>query len=290
MTHKLFKLSNNHISIQVKSLGAELCSLIKGDLEYLWQADVKYWGRHAPILFPIVGKLIDDEYIYEDKIYKMSQHGFARDCDFELMEQSENSLSFKLTQNQETLEKYPFNFELIISYELIEKSLKISYEVTNKTNVLMPFSIGAHPAFNWPLEKDIRKENYYFEFKDTKNIELLPLTLKGIDSNSKTLYLDENKLSLSEELFKDDALILKDLDNKSITLKSFYSDRFIKMIFDDFEYLGLWSKPSGAPFVCIEPWNGIADFIGHDKNILNKKGIKTLKSNESFKSSYYIEI
>ncbi len=287
MTHKLF---NDYIEIQIKSKGAELCSLKKENLEYLWQGDEKFWARHAPVLFPIVGKLIDDEYILNDKTYKMYQHGFARDCDFELIKKTENSLSFKLTQSNQTLEKYPFNFELYISYALLQNKVKISYEVKNNSDETMPFSIGAHPAFNWPLEDEIKKENYYFGFENTNKLELLPLTSQGIDSKTKTIFLDENKLPINEELFKNDALIVKDLKNKTITLKSFYSDRFIKMSFPNFEYLGLWSKPSGAPFVCIEPWHGIADFIEHDKKIENKKGIKILKKDEIFRSKYYIEI
>lgn len=293
MTHEI---SNNHIKIEVKSKGAELCSLKKTNesLEYIWQADAKYWNRHAPILFPIVGKLIDDEYVYEKNNYSLSQHGFARDCDFELVSQTSDTLCFKLSENESTLEKYPFYFDLFISYKLIENRLKVSYELRNNSKKTMYFSIGAHPAFNWPLkntpDESSHKDEYYFEFDDTNNLERLPLTNMGIKKEIQNIKLEENKLYINEELFKDDALVIQNLKNKTITLKNNIDNRYIKMDFEGFEYLGLWSKPSGADFVCIEPWHGVADFIGHDKNIKNKIGMKSLGKNEVFESEYYIEI
>ncbi|MEN8717358.1 MAG: aldose 1-epimerase family protein [Sulfurovum sp.] len=293
MTHQI---SNNHVKIEVKSKGAELCSLKKTNesLEYIWQADAKYWNRHAPILFPIVGKLIDDEYVYEKNNYSLSQHGFARDCDFELVSQTSDTLCFKLSENESTLEKYPFYFDLFISYKLMENRLKVSYEVRNNSKKTMYFSIGAHPAFNWSLEniseESSNKDEYYFEFEDTNNLERLPLTNMGIKKEIQNIKLEENKLYINEELFKDDALVIQNLKNKTITLKNNIDNRYIKMDFEGFEYSGLWSKPSGADFVCIEPWHGVADFIEHDKNIKNKIGIKSLEENEIFESEYYIEI
>lgn len=286
-----YKIKNSFLSASIKDFGAELCSLQRNgvDLEYMWQADENYWGRHSPILFPIVGKLLDDEYIYEDKIYSMKQHGFARDNLFTLHKQKEDLICFKLEQNQETLKNYPFDFELYISYELIDSSIKVSYKVVNTSKKTMPFSIGAHPAFNWPLSEE-EDDEYYFKFRQTEDIESLALTKNGISEKKVKRELNKGKLFLDESLFKNDALIFEELENKLILLSSSASDNFIEVKFDDFEYLGLWSKPSGAPFICIEPWNGIADFIHHNKKIEDKKGIKFLKENESFQSSYEIRV
>lgn len=286
-----YKISNNFITACVKDLGAELFSLKRNgvNLEYIWQADNEYWGRHAPVLFPIVGKLLDDEYKYKDKIYKMSQHGFARDMKFELFEAKKNYLSFKLEQNLETLEKYPFNFELFISYRLIENRLQISYKVINHSENLMPFSIGAHPAFNWPLD-DERRSECYLRFDEIDELQRLPLTKNGILNEKEKIELFDERLYLSKKIFKNDALVIENLDNKSILYKNCINDKFVKVGFEGFEYLGLWSKPSGAPFICIEPWHGIADFIGHNKNIEEKAGIKFLEKDEIFESYYTIEI
>ncbi len=290
----MYKLSNDFINIKIKKLGAELCSLKKQNdsIEYIWQADEKHWARHSPILFPIVGKLIDNEYILNGKKFNLSQHGFARDMNFDVINEDESSLIFELKENKETLEKYPFYFSLKISYELIKNILKVSYEVKNNSKGKMPFSIGAHPAFNWPLENE-NKKDYYFKFENLNELKTYPLTLKGIILKEKTIYLDDKVLNINEELFKNDAIILennKNLNLNSISLKNKTNNRCIKMTFEGFEYLGLWSKPSGADFICIEPWHGLADVINHNKDITQKKGIKILNPQEIFKSSYFIEI
>lgn len=286
-----YKISNNFICASIKDFGAELCSLKrKGiDTQYIWQANADYWGRHSPILFPIVGKLLDDEYIYENKTYKLGQHGFARDNIFTLFEKKKNYLCFKLEQNEQTLEKYPFAFELYLSYQLLENSLKIGYKVINKDNKIMPFSIGAHPAFNWPLDNE-RKNDSYFKFYETSLLERFPLTKDGISDKKEILTLNSGKLALSKEVFKNDALVLENLKNKTILFANDINDKFIRVEFEGFPYLGLWSKPSGAPFICIEPWHGIADFIDHNKNLEEKKGIIFLEKDEVFESSYTISI
>lgn len=286
-----YQISNNFITACVKDLGAELFSLKRSgvDIEYIWQGDEKYWARHAPVLFPIVGKLLDDEYTYKDKTYKMSQHGFARDSKFELFEARKNYLCFKLESNEETLKKYPFNFELFINYKLTENVLKVTYKVINLSDDNMPFSIGAHPAFNWPLS-DERKNESYFQFDEIDEIELYPLTKNGISSQKEKIEVFDDKLCLSKKIFKNDALIIEDLKNKNVVYGNSSNDKFVRVEFDEFKYLGLWSKPEGAPFVCIEPWNGIADFIDHNKNIEEKIGIRFLEKNEVFESSFTIEI
>ena len=219
----------------------------------------------------------------------MGQHGFARDKLFEVFIQESDQRCFKLEDSLDTLKIYPFRFELYLGYRLINSTLQISYKVVNKSKEDMLFSIGAHPAFNWTLEKN-NKEDYYFEFEDTKELERLPLTQNRISNNKELIKLEQNKLDLDEKLFKDDTLVIQNLKNKTITLKNSQDSKSIKMSFDGFAYLGLWSKPSGAPFICIEPWHGIADFINHNKKLEDKKGIITLPSNEIFESSYTISI
>jgi galactose mutarotase-like enzyme len=154
------KLINDKIMIETDSMGAELKKLVlkKNNKNYLWHGDSKYWKRSAPVLFPIVGRLKGDNYIYNEKEYKMSQHGFARDNEFELVNQDENYLTYALEENEETFDKYPFKFKLEIKYTIKENSLAITYKVINQDPKDMYFSIGAHPAFYWPLAEDEKKE------------------------------------------------------------------------------------------------------------------------------------
>lgn len=286
-----YKLSNSFLEVEVCGFGAELKSLKKqGEvLEYLWQADEKYWARTSPVLFPIVGKLIDNTYTYQDKSYNLPQHGFARDNCFEVFEQTDASITFRFCSSKETLENYPFEFELYIIYTLKDAALEVAYKVMNKTNDNMLFSIGAHPAFNWPLEEG-NKENYYFEFKEQETLSQYQITSEGIALDKRALPSENNRLQLTEQLFKDDALIFDDLKHKTIALKNSQNSRAVKLKFDGFDYLGLWSKAEGASFVCIEPWCGIADFVNHNQRLEDKRGIITLDKAEIFEASYTIEI
>lgn len=295
----IHSLKNSEIKIDVNTFGAELKSLISLDqnIEYLWQGNPEFWNRSSPVLFPIVGKLLDDKYIFENKEYSMSQHGFARDKEFILIEENENLLKFLLKEDEETLKIYPFSFELYITYELQKRSLKVSYDVINKSSKEMYFSIGAHPAFNWPIkyenEKVVEKqEDYYFEFETLKENSLnrFPLLENGISNNLENISLLENKLNISKNTFINDALIFKNENINSIKLKNSVNSRFIQMDFDGFSYLGLWSKPTGAPFVCIEPWCGIADFIKSNKKLEDKEGINILEKDDTFSKSYTIKI
>lgn len=293
-----YQIKNTQITAQVNSFGAQLNSLKRTNdknenIEYIWQANPQYWNRHAPILFPIVGRLKDDEYIYKGKIYKISQHGFARDCEFELVKKEDDYLKIRLNHSEKSLEIYPFLFELEISYELIENKLVISYEVKNKTNDEMYFSIGAHPAFNWPLntnENNETKNDAFFEFENINKTKRYFLNDKGLVYDSADLEILQNKIPLSEELFKDDALVFNDLVIKNVAFKNTKNDRYIKLDFEKFPYLGLWSKPSGAPFLCIEPWFGVADSFDSSKKLEEKAGMIKLEENAIFTSFYSIEI
>lgn len=291
-----YTIKNKYLQIEIDSLGAELKSLknLENDTEYLWQGDAKFWNRSSPVLFPIVGKLLDDEYFYKNKSYKMTQHGFARDKEFTLVEQSDHSLKFLLKSDLESLKIYPFSFMLFISYEIIHSDVKVSYELVNKSDDKMYFSIGAHPAFNWPLVKEKEDMNdYYFEFEnldEDKNLKAFPLLTNGISNEKKDIKLNKKRLDISKDIFKNDALIFENENINRVKLKNYKNDKFVEVCFDGFSYLGLWSKPSGAPFVCIEPWHGIADFNTHNKDIEKKEGINTLEKDEVFSSFYMIKI
>ena len=286
-----FELKNDFLKVKINSFGAELNSLQKIDnsCEYIWQANSKYWARYSPILFPIVGRLKEDSYFYKDKKYSMSQHGIARDKEFEVVNKEENFIEFRLCSDEKSFEIYPFSFELYLSYKLEKSSLIISYKVVNKSDEKILFSIGAHPAFNWTLDENEKKEDYFLEFEVDK-IKRYFLDDKGLLFKSDDLKLENNKLFLNEELFKDDALVFEDSNIKQVVFKSVKNEKFVKVNFDNFPYLGIWSKPSGAPFLCIEPWFGVADDKNSNQKLEEKKGINSLKKDEEFFCFYSIEI
>ena len=287
-----YEIKNEHIKVKIKSFGAELNSLqkIDEDLEYMWQGDSKYWNRHSPILFPIVGRLKNDSYTYQNQKYNMTQHGFARDKEFEVIKNEADFMEFRLKSDEKTLEIYPFSFELYLSYKLEKNSLIVSYKVINKSDDKMLFSIGAHPAFNWTLKEDEKKEDYFLEFENIKQTKRYFLNDKGLVYDSVDLKIIDNKIALNEELFKNDALVFNDSNIKILTLKNSNNKNFVKLEFKNFPYLGIWSKPSGAPFVCIEPWFGVADEDSSNQNFEDKKGLISLEKNEIFSCFYSIEV
>lgn len=283
------KLENDFLIIETTKSGAELIRIFSKEQnkEILWNGDSKYWGRHSPILFPIVGRLKDNETIIDNKVYNMTQHGFARDMDFDLIDATDNSISYKLTSNESTKKYYPYSFELIITYKLINNHVYIYWQVKNTDYKDMYFSIGAHPAFN--IESNI--EDYFLEFNTKNNIENITLNGPFNDKYTKVDTLD--KLNLSPKVFINDAIIYTNIDE--IKLKSKNDDYFINVSFKDFPLVGIWSpyyKDTNtiAPFICIEPWYGLCDNINSDKIFKNKAFINKLKSQDTFNASYYISI
>ncbi len=288
----LTDLENTKIKVSVDTAGAQLKKLIlkKNSKDYLWHGDSKYWGRTAPVLFPIVGKLKNNSYYYEDREYEMAQHGFARDNEFELVEQGERHLTYALEENEKTLKKYPFKFRLEIKYTITENSLAVTYTVINTDQKKIYFSIGAHPAFYWPLKEGEEKENYYLEFEKEENAPKYLLEAGLLNNQKEMLLNNQKRLKLYPDIFKDDALVFKDLKSEKVTLKSRKSGRKIEVEFKNFPYLGIWSQSEEAPFICIEPWQGIADSIDSSGNIKEKEGINELKIGEEFKCTHTITI
>ncbi|WP_088013465.1 aldose 1-epimerase family protein [Gottfriedia acidiceleris] len=284
-------IENEFIKITTKSQGAELTGIYtkKDNLNYLWNANPAYWGRHAPVLFPNVGKLIDNQYKVDNKVYELSQHGFARDMDFQLTEINEDEINYELISSEQTLLKYPFQFSLNINYKIKNNTVFIKYVVTNNDQKSMPFSIGAHPAFNIPLKEDETFEDYYLQFEEEERLETIKL--EGPYRSGKRELIAQNikNLPLTRELFKDDALIFEKLNKNVLTIRSKNHNNIIKVHFEGFPYIGIWTTQT-APFLCIEPWYGIADEIGPVKEMKNKLGIQILNPNETFTCTYSITV
>ena len=286
----MISIANQHLTASINFKGAELTSLKsnKDKTEYIWQADPVHWARHSPVLFPIVGKLRKDEYILNDLTYSMSQHGFARDLEFQVIRQEDSYAALALKSNAQTMMMYPFKFELIITYELIDKTLKVGYQVINKDHQTMYFSIGGHPAFNCPV-KGGKRSDYLLKFEKAEKAETQLLEVGLRSGKTKPILENTDTLPITDELFDQDALIFENLQSSSLSLLK-ESKKFLTFHFDNFPYLGIWSKNSESPFVCIEPWYGIADTTDADHHLVTKEGINKLDPTESFQCEYQIEI
>lgn len=289
---RVVNIENELLSIAIKEKGAELDSikLKKDDTEYLWQGDKKIWGRNAPVLFPIVGKLKDNKCEIAGKSYEMSQHGFARDMGFKLTDRKGSSAEFTLEYNEDTLKKYPFKFQLKVKYEIEDNGVKVNYTVINKDDKEMLFSIGAHPGFVCPLLKGENLDDYYLEFEKEESLDTYVLDNGLIGDGTYEFINNKNIIPLSKELFKNDAIILENFKSNSIAIKSSKNDKSVEVKFAGFPYVGIWSKADEGDFVCIEPWYGIADSVYSNGKLEDKKGIMKLMQEESFQCSFEIEI
>lgn len=283
-------LQNDNLIVESTINGGELTRIYskKFDKDILWNGDSRYWGRHSPILFPIVGRLKDNQTIINDTTYNMGQHGFARDMSFEVISSTSTSISYKLTSSEKTKQYYPYDFELTITYTLNNSSINVEWNVINIGNDDMYFSIGAHPAFNINREK---LSNYSLEFKSRGNVE--KIDLDGPFASIRSSVSDLDTLNLSTNLFEKDALIYTNIDE--VAIKSTDENYSIRLNFENFPLVGIWTpyyKDSNtvAPFLCIEPWYGLADDINTDGAYTNKHYINKLSSNEVFNVSYDIFI
>lgn len=275
----MFKLENNHFIVGILATGAELRSVVNKSTsyEYIWQADASVWNRSSPVLFPFVGKLKNDTYFFRGKDYHLPQHGFARNYDFELLESSENQAVFELRSNASTKENYPFDFALKLSYTLHENELHLDYSVHNTGNEVMYFSLGAHPAFNLPDGL----ENYYLAFEEEEhfNRHLLKAGLRTQEQQE--VPMQGNHLLLKEEYFADDAIVLKSMQSKQISIINLQNKKLLSLEAEGYPYYGIWAK-NPFPFLCLEPWHGIADSIDTTGELTEKEGIRSLASSEVF--------
>lgn len=290
---KKYSIENKFLKITVKETGAELCSILnkENDKEYIWQANPNIWESHAPNLFPVIGVLKKGKYYFEDKEYEMPKHGFIRHNEnIRLKERSENQLVFELLYSDETLKIYPFKFDFRIAFTLNKKSVEVNHHIINLDAKPIYFSLGGHPAFNIQYFENEKIEDYSLEFDQKMDLETFILNKNGlVSSETKNVLHNENKIRLTEHIFDKDALIFKNIKSKKVDLVSEKKGKILSVAYNDFENLGIWAKPD-APYVCIEPWLGIADIEGTDQDLKNKEGIIQLVTADEFNAGYTINI
>jgi galactose mutarotase-like enzyme len=272
MTDDIHTISAGGVTAGIKADGAELCSLKSaGGLELLWQAGPA-WPRRAPWLFPIVGRLKDDRLRHQGKAYPMTQHGFARDLRFEWLERTAQSCKLQLSDSEATRVRYPFAFRLTIAYRIDFGSLAASVEIANPGEEVLPASFGAHPAFNWPLTAGQAKKSCRLVFPDAEPAPIRRLHGGLMMEQTEPSPVQGAVLALSEDLFADDAVILDVIKSRSVRYEGEHGTS-IEIAWNGFRELGIWSKPGGAPFLCIEPWRGYASPLHFDGEFTDKPGL-----------------
>ncbi len=282
-------ITSGGLSATVLAHGAELCSLKTADgLELVWQAGPE-WRRHAPLLFPIVGRLKNDQLHHGGKSYPMTQHGFARDSRFEWIERAGDICRLRLTDNSETRSRYPFAFRLAVTYTFREADLDVAFEIENPGDEILPASVGGHPAFNWPLLPGTAKESYHLHFSNEETAPIRRLKDGLLRAEPAASPIAGKSLALSERLFDDDAIILDRLASHSVRYAADQGPA-LEISWQEFRELGIWSKPGGAAFLCIEPWRGFASPADFDGEFSEKPGLMLIKPGEKRALSYRIGV
>ena len=279
------------------SLGGELISFKLDGIEKIHQGeDCKddkgkvYWKRHAPVLFPVVGKLKRNQTIINGRTFEIPQHGFARDLEFEPVTKLHNFHSYVLRSNKYTQARYPFDFELYNTYRQEGNKLIVIYKVINRGSSSMPFGLGGHPAFKIDPD-DLKRGNYYLEFKEEEDKSHFLYLVDGLVGTeyAKNKLINNRILPLDEHTFDNDALIIKGIQNKKISLNNTRTRKTVLTLdFEGWPYLGIWSKPE-APFICLEPWQSTADRVHSSNVFVQKPDMLVLGPEEEFEAKFSVE-
>lgn len=289
----IYTMENDKLTVVISDYGAELVNLFDrpNQRELIWQADPEFWARHAPILFPNVGKHFGGKYLYEGKEYPAGQHGFARDMEFQRVECDGSMIRHRLTSTEETRERYPFDFQLDVTHRLEGNRLTVQWDVTNQGGETMYFTIGAHPAFRVNVLPDTEFEDYFLQF--APDVDELSYILLDTDSGTAVtdkvwpMKLKDHRYRLRKDMFDKDALVFDGGQIQWAALALPDGTPYVALESRDFPNYGIWSKP-GAPYVCLEPWCGRCDNRGFEGEISAKPGIIALAPGESFTKSYDI--
>ena len=282
-------IKNDYLAVKVFLLGAEVRSVrnIKNDHEYMWEGNPDVWAGVSPVLFPVVGRTVNGYISFANKNYPLGNHGFARQSVFKISSQKADSIT--LTINTFELDKnlFPFNLDFAVTYTLEQNKLVTTYEVVNHDTQLAYFSVGAHPAFKCPFDEEHSLEDYQVEFEGKQQLNLHSLDKNGLFTG-KSKVIDIDKVNITEDSFDNDALIYSNFIKSSAKLSEKGSNRYIQVDFDEFPWLGIWSKP-GAAYICLEPWCGHADISGFDQEIQYKSGIEKINPEAKWVRSYSIK-
>ena len=296
---EIISISSNSLTASIDTMGAQLMSLRKGESEYLWQGDSNWWPRRAPILFPIVGVLKDSKAESAEGTISLARHGLARLNEFEVVEKNNSSVTLQLTSTEETRKSYPYDFELRLIFSVTGDTLTQTYEVTNPASVVLPFTLGAHPAFNIPIPgvEASSLDQYHLSFTRSWTSYGPSITDDGLCdyTTPQRLIVNSDTLPLSWELIdREKTITLENVPDRRITLAASTEApseaHGIQIDFEGFDYLGIWSAAPGCPFVALEPWCGIADTVDCDGIFEHKPGIISLEPGQSIAKTLSIKV
>ena len=296
----MIELKSDQLQVQFQTFGGALSSIKDKDgVEYLWQGDPTYWSGQAPVLFPICGSVRNDTVVYENKdgsheIGKIPRHGLVRKKEFDLVDQTDNSVTFAIEDTEEMYENYPYHFRLEITYIVTGKTIRTEYKIYNKeSEKSMPYFIGGHPGFNCPLLADEVYEDYYLEFEEPETCSVpKPFPKTGmLDFKDRSSWLDNQKeLGLNYDLFSYDAVTLDELESRKVALRSRKHDKGLRLHFEEFSNLIIWSTLNKGPFIALEPWSGLSTSLEEGDRLEEKKDVRILKPGDFDHVGFDIEI
>ena len=289
----LYELKNETITLAIESKGAEMKSLKCNEtgLEYLWQADPAFWGRTSPVLFPVVGNYKNKTTYYEGKAITLSQHGFARDTEFELISQTEDTIWFGMSSTEETYALYPFHFRLFVGYKIEGNKVTVLWKVENPDERTLHFSIGAHPAFNCPLKASEKQEDYFLFFDTDKPLESSIIGADGfVSEDTEFFHTEGGRLAITPNLFDNNTMVIEHHQTHEVSLLTPEGKEYVKVSYTA-PLVGIWTPiEKNAPFICIEPWYGRSDRSNFNQQLTEREYGQKLEQNQVFEAEYTIEV
>ena len=288
------ELSNQYLTVNLHPKGAEIISIVgnQDHINYMWKRDACQWANSAPILFPIVGAIKNDTCRIDGKEYHMTQHGFARHNEFEIKNQSQTEVTFTLVSNDEIIKQYPFLFELNVTYKLVENTLTCFINVKNKDHQTIYFQVGGHPAFACPFMENESSNDYYVEFAEyeTRNQKVIDVAKRGMSHVQLPFFDHEKRFFVRQQLFNNDAIVIKDFKSENISIKSLNHQKSIVFHMQGFDHVGLWTAKHVGGLLAIEPWIGHADYVDFDGEFKEKESCVALDTDKEFNVQFAVEI
>ena len=290
----MVELSNQYLTVNLHPKGAEIISIVgnQDHINYMWKRDACQWANRAPILFPIVGAIKNDTCRIDGKEYHMTQHGFARHNEFEIKNQSQTEVTFTLVSNDEIIKQYPFLFELNVTYKLVENTLTCFINVKNKDHQTIYFQVGGHPAFACPFMENESSNDYYVEFAEyeTRNQKVIDVAKRGMSHVQLPFFDHEKRFFVRQQLFNNDAIVIKDFKSENISIKSLNHQKSIVFHMQGFDHVGLWTAKHVGGLLAIEPWIGHADYVDFDGEFKEKESCVALDTDKEFNVQFAVEI
>lgn len=290
----MIELKNDFLKVELHPKGAEIISItgVKDGLNYMWRRDPIQWANSAPILFPIVGAVRNDQYTIDGQTYHMTQHGFARHNEFAIDQKSDTEVVFTLVPNDDIKQQYPYHFELKVTYSLMSNHLKCNMEVKNTDNKNIYFQIGGHPAFACPLMDNESSNDYYIEFSENEDAgrKVIDVAKRGMSRVIEPFFENERRFFVRQDLFSRDAIVIQNFKSESIALKSINHDKSLVFHMHGFDHVGIWAAKHVGGLIAIEPWVGHADYVDFDGDFKDKQSCVELVPNQEFQCDFVVEI